>query len=80
MLVIKPLDGGMRFIKNNSESSVGVNLITLDANFECKSSKKPPILQTFQFFLRLSHELREPQFNFATEKIKIIDYGIQIHN
>ena len=56
MLVIKPLDGGMRFIKNNSgvlhtviilvnthltriflppwhnESSVGVNLITLDAN------------------------------------------------
>ena len=60
MLVIKPLNGGMRFIKNNSgvlhtviilvnthltrivlppwhnESSVGVNLITLDANSDAK--------------------------------------------
>ena len=60
MLVIKPLDGGMRFIKNNSgvlhtviilvntlltriflppwhnESSVGVNLITLDAKSAAK--------------------------------------------
>jgi hypothetical protein len=60
MLVIKPLNGGMRFIKNNSgvlhtviilvnthltrialppwhnESSVGVNLITLDAFSDAK--------------------------------------------
>jgi hypothetical protein len=64
MLVIKPLDGGMRFIKNNSgvlhtviilvnthltriflppwhnESSVGVNLITLDANLDAKVIRK----------------------------------------
>jgi hypothetical protein len=74
-IVIKPLDGGMWFIKNNAvvlhtviilvntlltriflppwhnESSVGVNLITLDAKICCKDSvnrAKNQIL--FEFF------------------------------
>ena len=99
MLVIKPLDGGMRFIKNNSgvlhtviilvnthltrivlppwhnESSVGVNLITLDAFSGAKVVKNRQFCKIFNLFLRLSPELREPQFNFAIEITKIIDYG-----